>query len=811
MDTLVQDLRYAVRQLLKQPLFTLVSAITLALGIGATTAIFSAVNAVLLRSLPYADPERIMLLYERWREGNNGGVSVGNYVQWQERNRSFEHLSAFHGVSFNLSGSGEPERLYGAKVTPSFFKTGEMAPLLGRYFLDEEDQPGRDRVVVLSYPFWSRQFGGDSKVLGKEIQLNNEKYTVVGVTPPTYTLSDRDEVLWVPLGFTAEQRSNFDEHFLLVFGKLRSGVSRETAEREMVRISGEIRYLAPREMSERSVRVADLREELVGNYRTQLMVLAGAVGFVLLIACGNIANLLLARANARQKEIAVRAALGAHRRRIARQLLTEGLLLATVGAVLGIAVAHVGIRFLVGMSPAGIPRLGEAGLSSDVLLFTVALATLSGLGFGLAPLMRLGRPDLQSTLREGGKTSGGSTRDRLRSALVVTEVAVALVLLVAAGLLIRSMLHLQQVKPGFDPTNVISARVSLPQSAYAEPEPTLLAFERILERVSQVPGTGSAALISQTPLAGPTSSNGLIPDGRPPVPESQINSELHLITPTYFETMGILVKRGRPFGGQDHAGAPRVMIINETLARQAWPGEDPVGKRIACCEGTPEGGPVWKEVVGVVGDVRSAGLGADVDPEFYLPVTQAPERSWDWIQRSMNVVARTEGDPAAVARNIRQAVWEIDPSLPVYDLQTLKQVMRSSTAGTRFNMLLLLMLGAAGLVLAAVGVYGIIAYSVSQRTHELGIRMALGAEPGRVSAMVVRQGAVLAATGLVLGVPASLVASRVLASLLSGVTPTDPLTYAAVALLLATVALLASYVPARRAARVDPVIALRSE
>ena len=811
MDTLLQDLRYAARQLIRQPLFTIVSALTLALGIGATTAIFSAVNAVLLRSLPYADPERIMLVYERWR-GEDGNVSVGHYVEWSARNRSFEHLSAFNGVSFNLSGTGEPERLYGAKVTPSFFRTGEMTPLLGRYFLKDEDQPGRDRVAVLSYPFWRRQFAADRGVLGKQIQLNGEKYTIVGVTPPAYTLSDRDEVLWVPLTFTAEQRANFDEHFLLVFGKLKAGISREAAEREMIAITREIATLAPRQLSERSARVADFREELVGNYRTQLLVLAGAVGFVLLIACGNIANLLLARANTRKKEIAVRAALGAHRRRIARQLLTEGLLLAVLGTVIGVAVADVGIRFLVRMSPAGIPRLTEAGLSLEVLAFTLSLAVASGIVFGLVPVLKVGKPDLQSTLREGGKTSGmGSSRDQLRSVLVVTEIAVALVLLIAAGLLIRSMLNLQQVRPGFDPTNVLSVRVALPPSAYAEAEPTRLAFERILEQVGQGPGTRSAALVSVTPLAGPTSSNGLIPEGRAPGPESQIDSEFHLISPAYFETMGIPIKRGRVFGSQDRPGGHRVMIVNETLARAAWPGENPIGKRIACCESTPEGGPLWKEIVGVVGDVRSSGLGEDVDPEFYLPVTQAPERSWDWIQRSMNVVVRSAADPAGLAGSVRNAVWAVDPSLPVYDVQTLRQVMRSSTAATRFNMLLLMMLGAAGLVLAAVGVYGVIAYSVSQRTHELGVRMALGAEPGRVSAMVVRQGAVLAAVGLVLGVVASLLATRALTSLLFGVTPSDPLTYAAVAVLLAAVALLASYVPARRAATVDPMIALRSE
>ncbi len=810
MDTLLQDLRYAVRQLLNQPLFTIVSAFTLALGIGATTAIFSAVNAVLLRSLPYSDPERVVLVYERWREGD-GNVAVGHYTEWITRSRSFEHLAAFNGTSFNLSGLGEPERIYGAKVTANFFNALAMPPQLGRYFLEGEDQAGRDRVAVLSYPFWRGQFGGDPAVLGKEIVLNGEKYTVVGVTPREYTLSRSDEVLYVPLSFSAEQRANYDEHYLLVFGKLKNGIDRATAEREITGLVVDAQRKLPRLMGNRTARVADLREELVGSYRTQLLVLTGAVIFVLLIACGNIANLMLARANVRQKEIAVRAALGAHRRRIARQLLTEGVLLALVGAVLGMAVASVGIRFLVSMSPEGIPRLDQAGLDPEALACALILALLSGIVFGLVPVIRVGKPDLQVTLREGGKTSGGLSRDRLRSALVVTEIAVALVLLVAAGLLIRSMIQLQQVRPGFDPTNVLSARIALPQSDYREAERVRLTFERILSEASRVPGVTSAALISQTPLAGPTSSNGLIAEGRAPTPENQINSELHLVSPGYFQTMKISLGRGRDFGPQDGPTAPRVMIVNKTLAAQAWPGENPLGKRIACCEANPDGTPVYKEVIGVVEDVRSSGLGEEVSPEFYLPVAQAPERSWEWIQRSMNVVLRTTADPSGLGRSIRQAVWSLDRALPVYEVQTLSQVLRSSTAGTRFNMLLLMMLGAAGLVLAAVGVYGVIAYSVSQRTHELGIRLALGAQPAGVSAMVVRQGATLGAIGLGIGLVVSLVVSRVLASLLYGVTPTDPLTYVAVALLLGSVALLASYLPARQAARVDPVIALRSE
>lgn len=810
MDTLLQDLRYAGRQLIHQPLFTVISALTLALGIGANTAIFSIVHSVLLQPLPYADPNRMVLLFETWR-GMDGNVSVGNYADWKAQSQSFEHLAAFNGTSFNLTGSGEPERLYGAMVTPEFFKTGELAPALGRYFLPDEDQPGRDRVAVLSYALWTRRFAADPAVLGRNIGLNGEKYTVIGVAPRAYTLAATDEALWVPLTFTPAQLAEHDEHYLLVFGKLKPAVTRARAEQELTRIAGQIARQYPDVMSERSARVADFRDVLVGDYRSQLLVLAGAVGFVLLIACGNIANLLLARAAARQKEIALRTALGAQGGRITRQLLTESLLLACLGGAAGIVVAVLGIRFLVGMSPAGIPRLAQAGLSLPVLLFTLVLTLVSGVVFGLAPALRVRRPDLQSTLREGGKSSGmGSSRDRLRSALVVAEVAVALVLLVAAGLLIRSMLLLQRVPPGFDPTNMLAVRVALPASGYSEAGPTQLAFERMLEEVSRLPGTRSAALISQAPLAGPTSSNGLVIEGRGPERRNMIDGEFHLVSPGYFRTMSVPLKRGRGFTGHDDAGAPQVMMINETLAKSAWPGQDPIGKRIACCDGTPEA-PGWKEVVGVVADVRSSGLAEAVSPEFYLPVAQAPARSWDWIQRSMSIVVRSAADPSGLVRGVRQAVAVVDPATPVYDVQTLDQLLVRSTAPTRFNMLLLMLLGGVGLMLAAIGVYGVIAYSVSQRTHEIGVRMALGAEPHRVSALVVRQGATLAVAGIVLGLGMAIATTRVLSGLLFGVTTTDPGTYAAVGALLALVALLASYLPARRAARVDPIIALRSE
>lgn len=810
LDTLRTDLRYAGRQLLRSPLFAAVAVLTLALGIGANCAIFSVIHSVLLQPLPYADPERMVIVYETWQQ-QGGHVSVGNFADWRAQNRVFEDLAAFNGASFNLTDGAEPERLYGAMISPSFFRTGQLAPALGRYFLPDEGQPGHDHVVVLSHGLWVRRFGGDSRILGRDIRLNGEPYTVVGVAPEAYTLSSQDEALWVPLAFTPAQLDEHDEHYLTVFGKLKPGITREVAQREMAAIARGIARRYPEQMDRRSVRVADFREELVGDYRTQLLVLGGAVGFVLLIACGNIANLLLARATVRQKEIAVRTALGAGRRRIARQLLTESLLLALTGGAAGILVAQLGIRFLVGLSPAGIPRLDRAGLNGDVLGFALALTVLSGIVFGLAPALRAARPDLQSTLREGATGSGGGpSRDRLRNALVVAEVAVALVLLVGAGLLIRSMLLLQQVRPGFDPTQVLSVRVALPESGYPGAEAGKLAFQRMLEEVKRLPGVRSAAIVSRTPLAGGVNSNGLAIEGRGFEPRDLIDGDFRLVSPDYFRTMGVPVERGRAFTDRDGAGAPKVMVVNEALAALAWPGQNPIGKRVACCEGEP-GSPVWKEVVGVVRDVRSSGLGEEIRPEFFLPVAQAPAESWNWIQRSVNLVVRSSTDPAGLTRAVRRAVWTVDPTVPVFDVQTLGQLLARSTARTRFNMLLLMILAGAGLVLAAVGVYGVIAYSVSQRTHEIGVRLALGASPGRVSTLIVRQGALLVAVGVAVGLAGALVATRVLAGLLYGVVPTDPGTYAAVGLLLASVALVASYLPARRAARVDPMIALRSE
>ncbi|MDQ6828461.1 MAG: ABC transporter permease [Gemmatimonadota bacterium] len=810
MHSMAQDLRYAIRQLLKSPALAIIAIITIALGIGANSAIFSVVNAVLLRPLPYAHSDRLMLLSERYPGGVDGNVSVGNFTDWRARSRSFEAMSAEAGETVNLTGNGEPVRLSGARVTASFFRTGYMRPELGRYFLEEEDQPGAPHVVVLSHPLWTTRFATDPAIVGKSVELNGERYTVIGITPKEYSLTPDDEQLWTPAAFTAEQINEHDEHALSVFGLLKPGVTLEAAQRELSAIEKDLHDRYPRTGTPTDAGVASLRTLLIRDYRTQLLVLLGAVGFVLLIACGNVANLLLARASSRQKEIAIRSALGAGRARIVRQLLTESLVLALVGGAAGLVIAHFGIRFLVTMSPPGVPRLGEASLSGGVLGFTVLVTLGCGIVFGLVPAVRAARADLQGTLKEGGKGSAmGASRDRLRSLLVVTEVAVALVLLVGAGLLVRSAVLLQAVKPGFDPSGVLSFRIALPKERYGDPERARQGFDRILEQVTALPGVRSAAITSTAPFGG-GGQNGLLVEGRPFDDKNVIMSTLRMTTPRYFETMRVPVLHGRIFNDRDIAGNPKVMMINETLAKAAFPGGDAIGKRIACCEGGPNREPSWKEVIGVVGDVRAWGLGNEIRPEFYLPIPQAPAASWNWIDRSMTIVARTAGDPASLTKAAQRAVWSVDPTLPLYQVRTLTEAMERTTASTRFNMLLLTMLGATGLVLAAVGIYGVIGYFVSQRTHEIGIRMALGASATNVQGMVVRQGALLALAGVALGLIASLALMRALATLLFGVTPRDPVTLVGVGALLAAVAIVASYIPARRATKVDPLSALRS-
>ena len=808
LSELRQDIGYAARQIRKRPAFTAIAALTLALGIGATTAIFSAVYAVVLRPFPNIDPDRVMVVSDTWRD-KPGDVSAGNFDAYRSRSHAFAALTAIRYSSFNLAEGDRPERVIGARVSHGFFEVFGATPLRGRVFVAEEDAPGRENVVVLSHRLWSTRFASDSSIVGKPLRMNGSVYTVVGIMRPALDLTSDSEALWVPIAFTPQQLAEHDDHYLTVYGLLAPRVTRDAAQLQLAAIARDLAAEFPKSNSESGVAVRSFVDSMVGDYRPRLYMLLGAVALVLLIACSNVANLLLARGAGRAKEIAIRTALGAGRARIVRQLLTESVMLAVLGGGLGLLLARWGIGVLVARGPEGVPRLDQARLDTPVLAFAMLVACASAIIFGLVPALRSARPDLQSALKEGGRTDAGAPRDRMRSGLVIAEVALALTLLVGAGLLIRSAIRLQDVQLGFDPRGVISARLALPAAQYADAEAPGLAYRRIVDELRRTPLVESAAASSQAPLGPGGNSNGLIPEGKPIAIESAIDSRLRIITPAYFETMRIPLRSGRAFDDRDIAGAPRVMIVNETLARMAYPGESPLGKRMVCCEGAPDD-PRWKTIVGVVADTRWRGPGVEPSPEFYLPMAQIPPQAWDWIQRVMTVVARTSGDPVTLATAMRSAVATVDPALPIYDIATMDERLGRSLAQSRFNTILLATLGAIGLLLSIIGLYGVLAYVVAQRSHEIGIRMALGATARDVLFLVARQGMKLVIAGIVLGLIAALISTRLLQELLFGVTATDPVTFIAVALVLIVAGLLASIIPARRATRVDPTRALNA-
>jgi predicted permease len=810
MHGLLQNLRFAVRSLRKAPTLTASVVLTLALCIGATTAIFSVVYTVLFRPLPFADPHGIVLVRSQWKD-LVGSMSVGNWADVSRRQTSFGYFVPAYGESYNLSGAETPENVDGARVGADYFSMLGVQPALGRGFHAEEAAPGREGVVLLSHALWQRRFGSDPGVVGSEIRLDGRPHTVIGVMPASMDFALLDEELWVPVAFDPERLAMHDEHFLTVLARLKPGVTPVQAQGELRRLGEWLETTYPRDNQHRTVVMSGLVEELVGDYRPRLYVLLGAVGFVLLIACANIANLLLARGAARSRETAIRAAIGAGRGHLVRHALAESLVLAVAGGLLGLLVGYWGIALLAAYGPEDVPRLSQARMDLPVLGFAMGLTLLSGLVFGLAPALRTAARPPHEALKEGGRSgSRAGSRDRLRNALVVAEIALALVLLTGAGLLIRSAVALSGVDPGFDPRGVVAGRISLPASAYESPEAVARTFERIVESAARVPGVASAALVSGAPLEG-ASSNGLVPEGRPLGLESAINSLMRLVTPDYFATMRVELAQGRSFTARDRRGAPHVMIISETLAREAFPGQSPIGKRIACCEQAPDGSPVWKEVVGVARDVRAVGLDEEPMPEFYLPLAQAPAAAWTWTDRTLTLMARAAGDEVALFTPLRGAVAEVDPSVPLYNLGTMRGRLLDSMAQSRFSTMLLTVFGGIALVLAAIGVYGVISYGVAQRTQEIGIRMALGARHTDVLGMVVRHGAALAGLGLVAGLAAALALSGLLSSLLFQVSPTDPPTFAVGLVVLAAVAVLAAALPALRAARTDPMVALRSE
>ncbi|HEX8144511.1 MAG TPA: ABC transporter permease [Pyrinomonadaceae bacterium] len=813
MGTLWQDLRYGARTLLKRPGFTLVAVLTLALGIGANAAIFTVVNAVLLRPLPYQQPEQLVRIGgSNLQKGTTlGTFSPQDFYDWRARNTVFESMAAYDGWSPSLTGTGEPERLAAGRVSASFFDVLRARPALGRSFLPSEEERGNHLVAVLSYGLWQRRFGANPKIVGQTIMLNGFGYTVVGVMardfePPRFSDIDFERPeLWAPFAPDLSQWSRSGRAVDAGIARLKPGVSTEQAQAEMTAIGLQLQQQYPDSNANSGVSIASLQDQLVRSIRPALFVFLAAVGFVLLIACANVANLLLARAATRQREIAIRTALGAGRWRIMRQLLTESLLLAIMGGVLGLLLALWATDFLVALGSDSIPHLGRIGLDARVLSFTMALTVLTGIIFGLVPALQASKPDLNETLKDGGRSAtGGASRQRMRSFLVVSEIAISLLLLVGAGLLIKSFLRLQQVNPGFDPHNVLAMYVFLPGAKYPDDAKQVAFFDQVEQRAAALPGVEAVGMVSNLPISGNYDRVSFYVEGQPvPSPADVPDIERYYVNGGYFRAMSIPLLAGRAFGTQDRAGAPLSVIIGETTARRFWPNESPLGKRINT--GNPESPDnPWRTVVGVVGDVRHYALDIAPAPQLYLPYTQSPSQQ-------MTLVVRSTNNPESQIAAVRNAVWAVDRDQPVYNIKTMEGVVSESVAQRRFTMLLLGIFSALALLLAVIGLYGVMTYMVTQRTHEIGVRMALGAQGRDVLKLIVGHAMTLVVIGVCLGLAAAFAMTRVIGSFLYGVSATDPWTFAGVPLLLGAVALAASYIPARRATKVDPMVALRYE
>ncbi len=802
LEELHTDLLNGLRQLWANRGFAFIAVLTLALGIGATSSIYSVLRAVVLRPLAFESSERIALVGENWQNLGPTNVSIGNFVDWRRASGDvFEQLAALDYESFNLSDlneGGEPERILGGRVSHGYFELLGMPALHGRWFLAEEDRPGAERVAILSNRLWSRRYGADPAVIGREIRLNGVPHTVVGLMPKEFSYPADDQELWTPAAFTPEQEAMHDEHYLDVFGRLRPDVTYEAAQARLDVIGAEQEKLYPNDSS--GIRLVPYGEWLVGDYRTRLLILMGAVSLVLLIACTNVANLLLARGASRSREMAVRSALGAGVARLARQVLAETLVLALVAALLGTALGFWMTETLIAWAPEGVPRLEETRIDPAVLGFTLVLAIAASFLSGLVPAFSAARAEIPA-LRGEHRAGGSRSQGRIRFALVSVEIALALALLAGAGLLVRSALEMGRVQPGFDLRGVLTARVTLPRDAYLEPEIVADTFERIVSEAKAIPGVRSAAVTSHVPMGPGGWYHGLIAEGK--TFEDLIDSRLGMVSGDYFATMGIPLLEGRLFYASDRRGSELVMVVSETLARTAYPGESALGKRIACCEGSPED-PGYKTVIGIVGDVRSRGLGAEIQPEFYLPLAQAPPAAWDWAQRTMTLALKAESAPESTVPALRERVRAIDAALPLHGIATMEERVVRSLAQPRFLAALLLTLSLLGLALAWIGVYGVIGYLATRRAHEIGVRMALGARGLDVVLLVVKQAMIPVAFGIALGLLAALAGGAALESQLFGIRANDPWTLLVVAAVLSFVALAASYVPARRISRVDP-------
>ncbi len=809
METLIKDIRYGIRGLLKRPGFTVIALITLALGIGANTAIFSVVNAVLLRPLPFQKPEELVIV---WEDATFVGFphntpAPANYVDWKAQNQSFVDMAASHEDSFNLTGDGEPERVSAYTVNANFFPLLGVQPILGRGFLDEEDRPGANKVVVLSYSLWQSRYGGDRNILNRSILLNGDKHTVVGVMPASFQFFAKDVRLWVPIALDQEDWANRGGHYLTVVARLKPGVSVAQAQADMNAVMHRISVDHPEETMEgkMGVVVVPVRDEFVGAARGSLIVLLVAVAFVLLIACANVAGLLLARAVGRRKEIALRLALGAGRTRVVRQLLTESLLLAVAAGVLGSLLAYASFTFLQGLVPEQMALATSLKLDVRILVFTIAISIITGIIFGLVPALQSANFDLNDALKQssGRVTSTG----RLRSAMIVFEVALSLVLLVGAGLLIQTLFQLFRQYSMLEPEKVLTMRTPLPREKYKEPQQRDNYYKQVLQRVEHLPGVVAAGYSTTIPLAWKGGTSGFYPEGlKAPIQGMAYDANDRQVTADYLKTMNIALRQGRYFDNRDNAQSLPVAIVNETMARQYWPGENVVGRRFKL--GGPEDkDEPWREIVGVVADVRQMGLDEPVKAEMYFPYQQV-NGLWNLPR---DLVIRTSGDTSSLVGAVREIIREVDPDQPVSNVATMAEVLGTEAAQRRMGMIMLVGFASLALLLASLGIYGVLAYFVTQHTNEIGVRQALGATPRNILLLVLKKGMGLTLVGVVIGLVASFALTRLMSSLLFGVTAADPLTFATVPFVLVMVALLACYIPARRATKVDPLVALRYE
>ena len=801
METLWQDLRYGTRQLARSPGFTAVAVLTLALGIGANTAIFSVVNGVLLRPLDYDDPDRIIVVWGKHPQIGREAASLPDFTDWRAQNSSFESMTGAGRSFLTLTGGEEPERLMATLVTGDFFDVLRVRPILGRGFLPEEDRPGAGRVVLMSHGLWQRRFGGDPNIVGRALTLNGEVYTVVGVAPPHLKLLSSTE-LWTPLARDPAQAGRRND-FLFVAGRLKPGVTLEQARADMEALTARLQQQYPNTNTGWSADLVPLHEQIVGGVRPALLVLLGAVGFVLLIACANVANLMLARAGARGREIAIRTALGAGRLRLVRQLLTESLLLAVLGGGAGLLLAVWGAAALAAASVPGIPRLGDVQVDATVLAFAASLSVLTGILFGLVPALQAARPDVNESLKEGGRGGAGSLgRHRFRSALVVAEVALSLVLLIGAGLMIRSIHRLANLQTNFNRESLLTLQVTLPQARYPGDTERGLFYQQLLERVRALPGVTSATTLTPLPLTGGGNFWSFSMAGRPDPPPGEVqDASIVFAGEQSVETLKIPLLQGRLYTDAEARNAEPVALINQSLAKRYFSEGGALGQRITF--GDPQApGSQWLTIVGVVADIRQEPVKQEVYPEVYV-LQPRP---------TMALVLRTTlEDPVSLAPSVRGAVRELDRDLPVSNVRTMDEVLANVLAPRRYSMLLLSLFALVALVLAAVGIYGVMSYAVTQRRHEIGIRLALGAQRSDILRLVVRHGMLLAGVGLAIGLTGAFWLARSLSGLLAEVQATDPVTFFAVAVLLAGVALAACYLPARRAMRVDPMVALRYE